>query len=73
MLDLLIAIYFWLKIFEAFRLIEQGSFRRLIKYCRPSLAEKDIPHRNTLRAEILHRAHLVENTVREKLKVSFQL
>ena len=74
MLNLLIAIYyFWLKTIEAFWLIEQESFWQLIIYCRPNLAEKDIPHRNTLCAEILHRAHLVENTVWEKLKVSLKV
>jgi len=54
---------------EAFRLIEQGSFQWLIKYCWPGITEKDIPHCNTLHAEILHRAHLAEDKVQEKLKV----
>ena len=58
---------------EAFRLIEQGSFQQLIRYCWPSLSEKDIPHCNTLHAEILRHAHLAENTARDKLKVNFQL
>ncbi|KAM6491680.1 hypothetical protein JOM56_012833, partial [Amanita muscaria] len=34
-----------------------------------SISEKDIPHRNTLREEILRRAHLAEEKICEKLKV----
>ncbi|KAF8986513.1 hypothetical protein BDQ17DRAFT_1436257 [Cyathus striatus] len=29
---------------EAFRLIDRGSFRQLIRYCHPSIAENNIPH-----------------------------
>jgi len=53
---------------QAFCLVDRGSFRRLLKFCRPSLSERDIPHRQTLRAEILRRARIVEGTVRENLK-----
>ena len=53
---------------KAFRLIDRGSFRRLIKYCRPSISEGDIPHRTTLRADILRRAQIAEDKVRAKLK-----
>ena len=49
-------------------MIEQGSFRRLLKYCRPSLSEKDIPHRHTLRAKILRRAHVAEGRVHKNMK-----
>jgi hypothetical protein len=61
---------------QAFRLIERGGFRRLLKFCRPSISEKDIPHRHTLRAEILQRAHHAEEQVRKCMnqtpgKVSF--
>jgi hypothetical protein len=57
-------------------LIERGGFRRLLKFCRPSLAEKDIPHRKSLRAEILRRAHIAEERVCESMdmvpsKISF--
>lgn len=53
---------------QAFQLIERGSFRRLLKFCRPGLSEKDIPHRHTLRAEILQRAQIAEGRVRENMK-----
>ena len=61
---------------QAFRLIERGGFRRLLKFCRPSLAEKDIPHCQTLRADILQRAHIAEEQVRKCMnetpgKISF--
>ena len=47
-----------------------------LKYCRPGLREQDIPHRNTLRTEILKRAQLAVDKVRQRLrdlpgKVSF--
>ena len=61
---------------QAFRLIECGGFRHLLKFCQPSLAEKDIPHRQTLRADILQRAHIAEEQVRKCMnetpgKISF--
>ena len=48
--------------------MDRGSFRRLLKFCRPSLLERDIPHRHALRAEILLRAEIAECRVRENLK-----
>jgi hypothetical protein len=29
---------------NAFRLIDKGPFRRLLRYCRPSLRDTDVPH-----------------------------
>jgi hypothetical protein len=49
-------------------LVERGSFRRLLKYCRPSLSEKDIPNRNKLRAEILRRVDVAKGRMRDNLK-----
>jgi hypothetical protein len=58
------------EIFEqAFQLVDKASFRRLLTYCRPSLNEKDIPHRTKVRKEILDRAKMVEARVKDKLKV----
>jgi hypothetical protein len=54
---------------QALQLIDRGSFRRLICYCRPGLAERDIPKRQTLRAEVLRRAQVAEGKVREKISV----
>lgn len=61
---------------QAFLLVESDSFRRLLKFCRPSLSDKDIPHRHTIRAEVLRRAHVAEGQVRENMqrvpsKISF--
>lgn len=61
---------------EAFRLVDNGAFRRLLMYTRPSLSEKDIPHRTKVHKEILLRARAAEVKVREALadiegKVSF--
>jgi hypothetical protein len=49
-------------------LIDRGPFRRLLKFCRLSLVEKDIPHRQTLRAEILHRAQVAQARVCKNMK-----
>ena len=61
---------------QAFLLVESDSFRRLLSFCRPSLSDSDIPQRRTIRAEILHRAHVAEGRVRETMqkipsKISF--
>ncbi|KAL0958654.1 hypothetical protein HGRIS_014979 [Hohenbuehelia grisea] len=53
---------------EAFLLVERQTFRRTLKFCRPGLADKDIPHRNTVRAEILRRAKIAEERIKEHLK-----
>ena len=49
-------------------MIEQGSFRRLLKYCQPSHSEKDILHCHTLHAKILRHAHVAEGRVHENMK-----
>jgi hypothetical protein len=49
-------------------LIDRPSFRSLLLFCRPSLSEKDIPHRQTLRKEILRRVDIAEGRVRENMK-----
>lgn len=54
---------------EAFQLIEKGSFRRLLQYCRPSLGSKDIPYRQKIQQEIIDRARLAEIKIKEKLQV----
>jgi hypothetical protein len=54
---------------QAFQLTEKGSFRRLLKYCRPSLHDKDIPNRKVVRREIIDRAKQAEMKVREKWSV----
>ena len=54
---------------EAFLLVERGSFRRLLRYCRPALVDKDIPKRKTVRSEIIKRARIAEEKICEKLVV----
>ena len=53
---------------QAICLVDRGSFRQLLKFCWPSLSERDIPHRHALRVEILRRAEIAEGRVRENLK-----
>jgi hypothetical protein len=53
---------------QAFCLVDSGSFRRLMKFCHPSLTERDIPHRHAVHAEIFRRAEIAEGRVRETLK-----
>ena len=65
-----------INLFQAFQLVDKGAFRRLLMFSRPSLSEKDIPHRTKIHQEILLRAHAAEVKVCEALaniegKVSF--
>jgi hypothetical protein len=53
---------------QAFYLVEWGSFRQLLKFCRPSISERDIPHHHTLWVEILQRADVTEEMVHDNLK-----
>jgi hypothetical protein len=48
--------------------IDGGSFCHLIKYCRPSISDKDMPHHNSFHADILCLAHIAVEKVQEKLK-----
>ena len=54
---------------QAFQLIDKSSFHCLLTYLRPSLEEKDIPHRTKLQAETLSRTKAVEKQIAEVLKV----
>ena len=56
-------------IIKAFQLIGKGPFRRVLTYFRPSLSDKDIPHHQTLRNEIINKANLSEARLKELLKV----
>lgn len=63
-------------VFKAFHLVDKASFRRLLMFTRPSLSEKDIPHRTKIHDEILFKAEEAEGRVRKALsmtkgKVSF--
>jgi hypothetical protein len=52
-------------IIKAFQLIKKGPFRRILTYLRPSLSDKDIPHRQTLHNEIINKANLSEARLKE--------
>ena len=54
---------------KAFQLVDKGPFRRVLTYLRPSLSDKDIPHRQTLCNEIINKANLSEARLKELLKV----
>jgi hypothetical protein len=54
---------------KALQLIDKGSFRRLLTYLRPTLSERDVPHRNKLHKEILLRAETAEARVKAALQV----
>jgi hypothetical protein len=56
-------------IIKAFQLIDKGPFRRMLIYMRPSLSDKDIPHRQTLRNRIIDKANLSEVRVKKVLEV----
>jgi hypothetical protein len=53
---------------QAFRLVDHGGFCQLLRFCRPSLSERDIPHCHTLCAEILRRAETAEGRVCKNLR-----
>lgn len=50
--------------------MDQGPFRRLLRFARgPSLKDKDIPSSAKLRSEILERADLAVEKVKQAMKV----
>ena len=53
---------------QAFRLVESSRFCSLLKFCHLSLSDKDIPHRRLIRDEIIRRAYIAEERVRENMK-----
>jgi hypothetical protein len=55
---------------KAFQLVDKDPFRRLLMFLRPSLSDKDIPHRQTLRKVIINKASVSEARVKQVLKVS---
>ena len=65
-----------INLFQAFQLVDKGTFRQLLMFTRPSLSEKDIPHQTKVHQEILLQARAAEVKVCEALtkiegKVSF--
>jgi len=55
---------------EAFNLVDKPAFRQLIIYLRPTLTDKDIPHRTKFREEVLTRAVQGESKLKAILRVS---
>ena len=65
-----------INVFQAFQLVDKGTFHRLLIFTWPSLSEKNIPHQTKIHEKILLRACGAEVRVREALanvkgKVSF--
>jgi hypothetical protein len=52
---------------KAFQLVDKGPFRRLLTYLRPTLSDKDIPHRKVVRSEILKKVQSTEARLKEIL------
>ena len=57
---------------QAFQLVDKPAFRNLLQYLRPSLSECDIPHQTKTRTEIIERADVAVECVKDKLKVSWR-
>ena len=62
--------YCYSRTWKAFRLVDQGPFHHLLKFCHPSLTEKDIPHWKTVQAEILQYANVAKEKVCKKVTMS---
>lgn len=56
---------------QAFHLHDCGSFCHLIKFCQPSLMEKDIPHCDTICKEILWHVNVAEGRIPSKILFMF--
>lgn len=56
---------------QAFTIVDKGAFRRILKYQRPQMLDNDMPHRTKLREEILYKAKVAEQRIREEFKVGF--
>ena len=54
---------------QALQLVDKGPLRRVFVFLRPSLSDKDIPRRNTIRRAILEKAQEAEEQICDKLKV----
>jgi hypothetical protein len=61
---------------QAFHLVESSKFCSLLKFCRPLLSDKDIPHHRLICDEITRHAQVAEECIRENMgkvpsKISF--
>jgi hypothetical protein len=54
---------------QAFQLVDKQPFCRLLQYLRPSLSERDIPHRTKIHDEILDHSKLGLSQVLETIAV----
>jgi hypothetical protein len=52
---------------EALQLVDKPAFRNLLRYVRPGLTERDIPHRTKLTETIKARALAIVDVIREHL------
>ncbi|CAK5277162.1 unnamed protein product [Mycena citricolor] len=56
--------------FVAIRVVNEQPFRQIIKFCRPHLADKDIPHRTKITNEIYKKWDAVIEHIKSTLLVS---
>ena len=50
-------------------IVEKSSFRALLTYQRPAMSDKDIPHRTKLREEIIYKAEVAIERLKQHFKV----
>ena len=60
-------------IIKAFQLVDKGPFHHILMYLRPSLSDKDIPHRQTLHNRIINKANLSKAWLKKVLEVSLAI
>ncbi|PPQ85072.1 hypothetical protein CVT26_005196 [Gymnopilus dilepis] len=53
---------------QPFRIVEKSSFRALLTYQRPAMNDSDIPHRTKLREEIVYKAEVAIDRLKEHFK-----
>lgn len=54
---------------QAIQLVDKEPFRDLMRYLRPTLRESDMPHCTKTHGEIMERAKLVVERVKDNLQV----
>jgi hypothetical protein len=57
--------------FQAFQIVDKEPFRRLLKYLRPNMPDKDISHRTKIKDSIMDRADMVVDIIKKWLVVRY--
>ena len=63
--------FYFLSSLQSFRVVDHGPFRKLLKYQRPATQESDIPHGTKLREEIIEKANIIIQRLKEEFKVLY--